>query len=244
MVGRRRCRCRLLNSRPCKEANAGKTCFARTSAPSTHAPRGANSVAATPSSFARSLQLTPPVWGRTTAKFNAGRSNLYFNSRPRVGANIVVLELKIVWMLPSTHAPVWGKSNSSSLVRLQLRLKLTPRVGANSGYAPATIHTYLLQLTPPCGGRTGSITQVHIIHGSPTHAPVWGRTCSKPVRLSSSRLQLTPPCGGEQQNCTNSNFKNSSITERLTTSLLFVLRRSITEHYFLQNYRFCRCEPD
>ena len=97
-----------------------------------------------------------------------------------------------------------------------------PRVGANRNQRTKVFMLSTLQLTPPCGGELNGL---------------FGGTYHK-------ALQLTPPCGGEQQNCTNSNSPNKNITERLTTSLLFALRRSIQSITFLRNYRFLRCEPN
>ena len=169
------------------------------------------------------LQLTPPCGGEPRRTCREMFPNC-FNSRPRVGANNLVCSVYCVYICFNSRPRVGANRNQRTKVFMLSTLQLTPPCG---GERPEHI-TYAghyddkLQLTPPCGGELNGL---------------FGGTYHK-------ALQLTPPCGGEQQNCTNSNSPNKNITERLTTSLLFALRRSIQSITFLRNYRFLRCEPN
>ena len=185
-----------------------------------------------------------PREGRTTNTYGFVAIWCASTHAPTYGGERQILAGYVGQLLPSTHALVWGRTRDErkSTARLQTASTHAPVWGRTTP-RHSTLELLSAPTHAPVWGRTACFPNSGLRGGAPTHAPVWGRT-SKTLgkRLTNTRLQLTPPCGGEQQNCTNSNFPNKNITERLTTSLLFALRRSIQSISFSKNYRFLRCE--
>ena len=168
--------------------------------------------------LAKLFQFTPPCRGRHLRGWIIWILK-NFNSRPRVGGDI--LQGHVVpggWHI-SIPAPVWGRRPGCYPCALSQYFNSRPRVGGDRATRRTMAAPRLFQFPPPCGGRLGRAGPPLYRRGISIPAPVWGATRrhrTRPAQIAdfNSRprvggdtpdwlgiwdiiqFQFTPPCGG------------------------------------------------
>ena len=102
----------------------------------------------------RNVSIHAPAWGATCEHWSKFGLSLSFNSRSRVGSDILLCKERMRVGRVSIHAPAWGATLRKSLARCRRCFNSRSRVGSD------------LRARPP----RGKPSQVSI------HAPAWGAT--------------------------------------------------------------------
>ena len=146
--------------------------------------------------LAKLFQFTPPCRGRHLRGWIIWILK-NFNSRPRVGGDI--LQGHVVpggWHI-SIPAPVWGRRPGCYPCALSQYFNSRPRVG---GDLAGRVHHYtdeVFQFPPPCGGRPAIGAELLPKELISIHAPMWGATLKTGEGSPDIEIfQFTPPCGG------------------------------------------------
>ena len=164
---------------------------------STHGPARGPTMQAATKKIALSFQLTAPRGGRQTRYMGQHRQTVYFNSRPREGADKKSRNI-VYYKKISTHGPARGPTITTVKRKEQQSISTHGPARGPTVKIFSRFNNVLFQLTAPRGGRQDAEEAGDHKGGISTHGPARGPTTGQPAEAFPGRFQLTAPRGGRQ----------------------------------------------